>query len=328
MTNKFNIVIAVVTVAFLVGLAGFAYKSGNIHKLVDKVRFVISNKPAGDGEVIVYFLKDDRVERLEESGIAGFSHMPTDLIVPKGSYQLGDSGFGYTLNREGLYRFVVPNRKNIQKIVFESDIDALLSAIAWIVTHGNADDKKTFDELTEKAKTSKLFITCGNISEWAKIVLSEKGIKARVVGGITLDDWNDYDNGHRMLEVYRAELDKWLVYDLDNNTYFIDRLSKKPLNVVEFSARVASRDYQVVSLSADTRVDISAFQAKNGYDYGFFAEAINADLATWYARVMQVPLINDDGRYYFFDSEHRKKLEGYRPYYKYIEKAVFLKKFY
>lgn len=328
MASKFKLIIAIGVFVFTILL----YKTENIQRLLDKARLITVNSlvsaPENNGKAIVYFLKGNNVEILTEDSTKIPVDIPDRLIVPKGHYRFSGHGSEYSLNREGLYRFVVPNRENIQKIVFENDIDALLSSISWIVTHGISDDKKTIDELTEKAKTSKLFITCGNVSQWAYALLASQGIKSRIVGGITLDEWNDYDNGHRMLEILRKDIGKWVLYDLDNNAYFIDPASKKPLNLIEFSSRIGNRDYEIVALSADTRVDISAFQSGNGYDYGFFAEAVNADLETWYARVMQVPLINDGNHFYFFDLEHKGKLELYASYYKYIEKTEFMKKYY
>lgn len=332
MTNKFKLFIASGVVIITILSCGLLYKTGHIQKVLNKAGLTTVNARGSaqdnNGKAIVYFLKDNNVETLAEDLTNIPADIPDRLIVPKGHYRFSDQGSGYSLNREGLYRFVVPNRENIQKIVFESDIDALLSSISWIVTHGITDDKKTIEELTAKAKTSKLFISCGNISQWAQALLASQGIQSRIVGGITLDEWNDYDNGHRMLEIHREDLGKWVLYDLDNNAYFIDPASKKPLNLIEFSSRIANRDYQIIALSADTRVDISAFQAGNGYDYGFFAEAVNAEIETWYARIMQVPLINDESFYYFFDLEHKDRLERYASYYKYIDKAEFMKKYY
>ncbi len=322
MTSKFKLVTVSSIVVFTILLCGILNKDRLI--TVD----TLVSAPDNNGKAIVYFLKGNNVETLAEDSAKITANIPDRLIVPKGHYQFSDHGPRYSLNREGLYRFVIPNQKNIQIIVFEKDIDALLSSISWIVTHGVSDDNKNIDELTDKAMTSKLFITCGNISQWAQALLASQGIQSRIVGGITLDEWNDYDNGHRMLEIHREDLGKWVLYDLDNNAYFIDPTNKKPLNLIEFSSRIGERDYIIVTLSADTRVDISAFQSANGYDYGFFAEAVNAKIETWYARVMQVPLINDGNFYYFFDLEHKEKLERYASYYKYIDKAEFMKKYY
>ena len=43
----------------------------------------------------------------------------------------------------------------------------------------------------------------------------KNGVKSRLVSSLTLDSWNSYDNGHIMIEVFRPELKKWVVYDID-----------------------------------------------------------------------------------------------------------------
>ena len=50
--------------------------------------------------------------------------------------------------------------------------------------------------------------------------MSRYNIRARFVLTLTLDPWNSYDNGHSMIEVYREDLKKWVLYDVDENAYF------------------------------------------------------------------------------------------------------------
>ena len=71
-----------------------------------------------------------------------------------------------------------------------------------------------------KALNSKIFGTCGTITIWIQEILESNNIKSRIVQTLTLDDWNTYDNGHTMIEVYHNDLQKWILYDLDSNVYF------------------------------------------------------------------------------------------------------------
>ena len=57
------------------------------------------------------------------------------------------SGKTYNLDKEGVYRFVNPGKNNLQRIVFETNRDALISSIAWIYSHGNRDDGKNYSEI-------------------------------------------------------------------------------------------------------------------------------------------------------------------------------------
>lgn len=286
------------------------------------------NKDIKSNKAIVYFLNGQVVEIVSGIERDNTLSVPDHLIIPPDRYHFFHEKKSYLLNKEGLYRFVQPGGKNSQKIVYKNNIDALLSAISWIVTHGVSDDGLEIVELTEKAQKTKLFLTCGNISKWSFDLLSSLGVKSRIVGGITLAEFNDYDNGHRLLEVWRDEWKKWVVYDLDNNSYFTDKINHVPLNVDEFSSRVADGDYDIVLMSLDIRVDISGFRSSTGYDYSFFSEAMIVDIKRWYARVMQVALIYDDYKYNFSDITNKDRLVKYRSYYKHMDRAVFMEKFY
>ncbi len=75
-------------------------------------------------------------------------------------------------------------------------------------------------------------LICGYISKFAHELLDELGIKSRIVYRHTLHNLTGYDDGHVMIEVFRDDLKKWVLYDIDNNCYFIK--NKTPLSFVEF----------------------------------------------------------------------------------------------
>jgi len=108
-----------------------------------------------------------------------------------------------------------------QAIVWgEKEVEHLISALSWITIHGNEDNALSFDKKTYKALHSKLIVTCGYASLWGSEILRNKGIRNRIVSTLTLDEWNLYDNGHTMLEVWEENLNKWVVYDIDNGKSF------------------------------------------------------------------------------------------------------------
>jgi hypothetical protein len=256
--------------------------------------------------------------------------IPNKLIISSGFYQF--DGNIYDLHEEGLYRFISPLKQNEQRIIFSGkNIDALISGVSWIYSHGNSDNDKGFEEINNKALNSKIFGTCGAISTWIYGVLESQNIKSRIVHTLTLNEWNTYDNGHTMIEVYHDDFKKWVLYDLDNNAYFSK--NEIPLSLIEFIDAVKSDDYEVHLLASDTRLDVSNFNAKNNYDFSFFAEGIYANENTkknWYKRVIQVPMIEEDKFSYFMtnNDEERKRVESYASYYKYLSLDEFLNKFY
>ena len=259
-----------------------------------------------------------------ENGIG----LPDTLVIPKGKYVF--SGKTYNLDKEGVYRFVNPGKCNEQRIVFETNHDALLSSIAWIYSHGNKDDEKSFGEILTKARNEKIFATCGTISNWSIQFLKDHGIKARIVAVLTLDEWNSYDNGHILIEVFREKLQKWVLYDVDNDAFFT--YDDNPLSLLEFTKHVKENDYEINFIAKKNDIDTSNYvDKKNNYDYGFLLEARFLNEATrreWYQRVFQVPMIVGEGNSYFFDSENKDKILTYSSFYKFLEKEKFLNKFY
>ena len=171
-----------------------------------------SNKP------LVYFARNQDIKLVNEIENNLGIELPNDLVIEKGAYNFYNKT--YDLKEEGVYRFVYPEKINQQRIVYEKDLDSLLSAICWISSHGNTDDGKDFLEINNKVLNSKIFLTCGPKTEWIENFLSKYSVKCRIVASLTLEKWNSYDNGHVMIEIFREDLKKWILYDLDNNCFF------------------------------------------------------------------------------------------------------------
>lgn len=292
------------------------------------IREKIIQSPSFDSNTpFAYFALFDNIEIINPSSTHS-ADLPESLVIPSGKYSFYNKT--YDLKKEGLYRFVFPGKENQQRIVYQKNIDALLSGICWIYSHGNSDDEKNYNQLTNKALHSKLFATCGPISEWANKFLKELNIKSRIVSSLTLDEWNSYDNGHVLVEVYRNDFDKWVVYDLDNNSYFT--YHNTPLSLIEFAERVITNDYTIEYLFPNSDIDkFNYYDNKTKYNYAFVMEARFANEDTrrkWYKRVIQVPLIGDDKYNYFFNDTNISRAQSYSSYYKFMNKEEFLEKFY
>ncbi|MDC0041335.1 hypothetical protein OAJ50_01270 [Candidatus Nitrosopelagicus sp.] len=277
---------------------------------------------------IVFHAFLEKIQIISEMSNEKGIELPDNLVIPKGKYIF--SGKTYNLDKEGVYRFVNPGKNNKQRIVFETNHDALLSSIAWIYSHGNKDDEKEYSEILTKAKNEKIFATCGTISNWSIQFLKNNGIKARIVAVLTLEDWNSYDNGHILIEVFQEKLKKWVLYDIDNDAYFTH--NGNPLSLLEFTKKVKENNYEINFIAKKNDIDISNFVDKeNNYNYSFLIEARFLDEETrrkWYNRVFQVPMIVDEKYSYFFDENNKSKILSYSSFYQYLEKHTFMKKFY
>lgn len=322
-----------ILIASIVLNAAFVYKLKN--KILTRLNLIrqakVSQKKTiqPKNDPVMVYCSFNNVTRLKPSALSPTNVLSDSLIIPTGIYQI--AGITYDLRKEGLYRFMFPGVLNKQRIVYKKDVDKLLSSISWIATHGNSDDKLTITSLMSKASKSKLVITCGVVSTFAKKVLDKLAIKSRIVVGMTSGKYNDYDNGHTLLEVYRPKYNKWVVYDLDNNCYMADRGT--PLSFLEVSHYVrTNKAFNFIKLSEDTKLG-EAFKSSGGYDYSFYSEYIvvnNKSLRSWYKRVLQIPLIGDQSFYYFHsDSQTAQRLMKYSPQYKRIKNSrEYLQRFY
>lgn len=302
---------------------------GLIVKLKYRIEYLIgehSEKTRSDYTIteydtnISYFYKNslEEVYPLESAEpLVEASELPARLVIKPCFYKY--RGNTYDFSKEGLYRGAVIGVNRFQRIVYDGSLDVLLSSLAWVVTHGRADTDMIEEEITVKALTSKVVLNCSSISNWAKHILDKYGYESRLVVGMTLEEWNYYDNGHTMLEVYRRDLGSWVVYDLDNNLRFLNPNDRSSLSFMEFMQVVSEGNYVIDRIAYDAGSDV--FDS-----YSFTYERILFDLKTWYAKNFQVPLVYADNyhRYVFHNKEHREQIEAFTDMFRFVDQEEFL----
>lgn len=198
--------------------------------------------------------------------------LPDTLVIPPGDYRFLDQT--YRLKKEGLYRFIDPYGENHQRIVFAQDVHALLSAVAWITTHGERDNSLPQAALLYAARTRKLSLTCGGIVGMARMLLDAYGIPSRAVHTFPLQDFDGFDDGHVMLEVYRGDLGHWALYDLDNNLMFTDQKDEQVLTLMELVESLPGSQFSLRSIAADTTLDIDHYTFYGDFDGSLYYEAV------------------------------------------------------
>lgn len=275
---------------------------------------------------VVYHANYMQVKYLNENTSVVAKPLIDELIIPPGYYEFQRQR--YELTQDGLYRFMFPERINEQRIVYAGDIAALMSSLAWIVAHGESDDNLTYSALIEKAKREKLFLTCQSVCEFSFNLLSSLGIPCRLIGTRTLEQWNSYDDGHYLIEVFRKDLDKWVIYDLDTDAYFV--YDYNPLSLLEFTQHLESEDYEIHSLSSDIRAESAT--PKQRYDFTFLNEGRLSTLKCWYKRVMQLSFIILDQENFSWSLPPKKLTRRYPkgafPPIQYLEPNEFISRFY
>lgn len=255
------------------------------------------------------------------------ANLPSSLVIPPGRYRV--HGKTYLLDPQGLYRFMLPGRDNQQRIVYRDDVPSLLSAVAWLSSHGARDNGKSHGELCRLAMTEKLIVTCGDVSQFALDLFTGLGVPARRVGGKTLRELNTYNNGHQLLEVW---LDgRWALVDLDTKRMFVRR--GRRLSLLEFRNVVPAGQFDFERISAAAPLAVGLFTV-HGFDYGLWMEAAfsNDDaLRAWYQRVMMVPIQHDENSWCTFSSpDERRRFERLYPDhgYRFLTPDEFRRRFY
>ena len=116
---------------------------------------------------------------------------------------------------------------------------------------------------------------------------------------------------------------KWIVYDVSNHVFFKDKLHY--LDIYELCKVVSNhQEYEMISLTGNSQYDINS-------PYTLWHESIMSSeecLRKWYDRVLQLPLIEQNNRFYFCDTENKERVEAYASNYQYMVKDIFIKKFY
>jgi len=202
-----------------------------------------------------------------------------------------------------------------------SEVSSFLKYIASRHVHSPEDDYLSYEDAKQAMKHRKLRMTCGSISQFTEKYLQEKGFQCRFILTLTLDEWNDYNNGHSMVEVYQH--DRWELWDIDQKRYFefegirVDAKMFCALHYIPYKIKRFSKD--------------PVFSKEDKYHWLNILTCTDEKRRQWYARVCQIPMIREDGIFYFTaDEQDRKRVESY-PFsgpFCFLEKKEFEERFY
>jgi len=216
----------------------------------------------------------------------------------------------YPLEGEGLYRFVVMTKSVRNLIVSRSDDPVpVLRALSSIQVHGNRDDGRDTEELKGLLlHRAFLCITCGTIASLTVSLLKDLGFRARFVSALTSEDWNTYDNGHGLCEVFLPGEGRWVLADVDMG--FLFRGDGNLLSAYEFWERInEGREVEFVPLS-EKFVD-PFFSSPWGFNWFLRVRYMwrgSEGKKAWYRRIFQAVGIREGERTTFFGPEDKLRL--------------------
>ena len=219
-------------------------------------------------------------------------------LVVSGVSHVRFRGQAYSVEREGVYRFaVIPETvRCLISLPEERPLIPLLRALACVQIHGNRYDGESVEQLKERLlREPWLSITCGTIAGLSVSILQEERFRARRVGALTLDEWNTYDNGHALLEVFDPEAGKWMLADVDMGLLF--RKGETFLSAYEFWQAVARDEQPEFFVLSDKEID-PFFMSPGGFNYSLWMRWKMRDEGgtwDWYRHIFQVPCIIREG---------------------------------
>jgi hypothetical protein len=297
-------------------------------------RFCLFNRSPSDS-VVIY--------RIDSHGLANFDQvclqhsadirdLPETLILDSGKYCF--RGVVCSCCKPGLYRFSAPGIKNQQSIVLEqSDPVASALYLSMLSIRGNRDEKYITKHLRRYASQRLVSLTCGPNARFVHEIMLEHGFRSRVVYSHTLEELNSYNDGHALLEVYKAVENKYVVIDVDKKLYF--SFQDAQLSLFELCSLI----YQGKKISLHKIFDISAVDwggfkgSVTGFDYAFIEQGFyfnNESTISCLSRICQVPMMFDDDRWYVcaWDDVAGERLREINAEWNLLSSSDFLQKFY
>lgn len=260
------------------------------------------------------------------SAITPAAALPSGLVISPGHYTF--NGEDFDCSTEGLYRFWTPMGQTLNRIVYNSDVNALMSGLSWLCVNGRADEALTVSAKTDQAATSKLRMLCGKTIEWVTAILDSLSIPNRTVRCLTGDTPTNYYDGHVMIEVEVGG--QWKLFDVANGLTYQETGTGEMLKDV----------LPLVSSTTVTPIDGDGYSvepwATGEFDVTAWIEntmLTETDRRAELERVLQIPGIDHtDGNTYFYlpaGMESRSSyVTGLSATYVVVDQATWLGMFY
>jgi hypothetical protein len=253
------------------------------------------------------------------------------LIIDSGFYSF--NGKPYDCTRPGIYRFAEPQKKNLQRVVFEKgNVFSNIKMLSLLSIRGNCDNRKSIAEKKRIVSQRYLRVTCTYNCLFVKNILSLHGVSTRLVQAHTLEPMDSYNNGHSLLEFFSDELGKFIVVDVDKKGYF----TKEGifLDMFELSHSLHLKEnFEFTSFTNLPMMDFRFEDINTSYDYSFIETlnyASDEGILNTIKRTCQFPVFNDNGKNYYciWQKEQADRVSQIDSSWIHLSKEDFYQKFY
>lgn len=209
-----------------------------------------------------------------------------DPFLSPGTYAVYDNEYDCLL--PGLYSWKVPQELNILRRIVPGDLYETISAMCWARVHGNTHDSKAITgvySLSHLMRSQKIRVTCGYLILWMRHWLPSFGhADHRSVSVLTLEPYNNFDDGHIVLEV---KIDnEWRMFDVANGVYFLHE--GVHIDHVTFMDLLANDVQPDMHVLCPTTWNAEMYQGQ--VDYASYADMFwrfDDDRWAWYKRIFQ-----------------------------------------
>ncbi len=227
----------------------------------------------------------------------------------------------------GLYRIVNPTTyHNYQFLVKSEDIFEDMQNYMYMFSRGNRHDALSFVRIKEIIRTQRAVLTCGYVSLFMIRFLEEnyKNLQTRIVHFLTKEKFNNYNNGHTMLEYYSEKYTKWVAVDFTRSSLFFNE--NVPLSAYELYVS----EYVKPIMFNNAKVDVN-FSDCN-YNYGFFEDYSYSQqgFKNFHDRILGSIIIAQEKSLYtpYDEMEYMNRLKNIYPEMLFLSKEEFKYKFY
>lgn len=224
-------------------------------------------------------------QELAVSAASGADNLPSGLIISPGIYNV----FGVTVDmtEERFYDVTDFDARSVRVIVYASDFDKLVSSIAWASGQIGYADVTYSAAMLQAVRTRVIDTTCGAISMVAQSLLAEVNIPSRWTGGAAFAGFNNYDDGHTILEVRHGG--KWIAIDFLMKLRFFAADGVTPLSHLELHD----------ALTANLPVVFSPIMPwvapANTSKYSSLHNWIRSNPLVWYKRIFEMVYVPSGG---------------------------------
>ena len=212
------------------------------------------------------------------------------LFQPPGFVAIGSSVFD--LRSNGVYRFYRLARLSEQRIVWQGNLDVLLSMLGYLWIYGSLNDPEDRGSVLSTIRRRVIAGTCFRLASVAAELLADAGVTARVVAFVTLDSWGGRDDRHTLVEVQSPDSD-WFLYDPSFNLCFVENGRRLSLvNAVESLRRERATLEHLPGTVGHGPFNMHRL----GHSF-WVDERIGSNdiLYDWYRRLAGLPLVHDNG---------------------------------